>query len=221
MTDAPIDRAPFPWRETSSQLVALWREHRLVYDSATRSFAATTNRETLRFTPPPCLSIESIDVDPTRYLERLPESLGRVAIVLVHAGASSLGVFLDDGDWLAHKVITKYVVRGNGKAQPLHRKTKGKSRYGSRLRLSNFEAQLADTNAKLHEWWTEFGAFERVFRHVPQRIAPDLDATPPGPPWSAAFEPEPIPFHVHVPDFAELRRVRWKLTHGEIVRSVD
>lgn len=221
MTATPTDCTPFSWSETPSRLATLWREHRLVYESATRSFVARTSDGTLKFKPPPCLSIESIDVDPTRYLERLPERLGRVAIVLVHAGASSLGVFQDDGDWLAHKVITKYVVRGNGKAQPLHRKTKGKSRYGSRLRLSNFEAQLADTNEKLHEWWTEFGAFARVFRHVPQRIAPELDAMPPGPPWSAGFEPEPIPFHVHVPDFAELRRVRWKLTHGEIVRSVE
>ena len=34
-----------------------------------------------------------------------------------------------------HKVFKRYVVRGRGRAQPTHLKSKGKSRYGSRLRL--------------------------------------------------------------------------------------
>lgn len=214
-----MNRETFSWRETSARLSAAWREHRLEFDPRRRSFVATGPDGVFRFTPPPCLAIAAGDAGVARFLEGIPERLGSVAIVLVHAGATALGVFVDDGDWLAHKVIKKYVVRGSGKAQPLHRKTKGKSRYGSRLRLQNFESQLTATNETLHRWWREFGAFDRVFRHAPTRVIPDLDAAPPGPPWPASFAVETIPFHVHVPDFAELRRVRWMLTHGEIVRG--
>lgn len=210
----------FPWRDTGARLAALWRAHDLRHDPRIRGFVATTENGELRFVPPPSLPIDPDEPDPARYLERLPERLGRICIVLVHAGATALGVFEDDADWIAHKVIKKYVVRGHGKAQPLHRKTKGKSRYGSRLRLQNFESQLGATNEKLNEWWRDFGPFDRVFRFVPPRVAPDLDAASPSPPWGGEFVVEPIRFHVHVPDFAELKRVRWKLTHGEIVRQV-
>ncbi len=207
---------PFAWNETEARLTELWREHRLTFDAKRSIFVA----EGIEFVPPPCFPIAGESQhDPARYLERLPQRLRRMAIVLVHAGATALGLY-DDDTLLAHKVIKKYVVRGNGKAQVLHLKTKGKSRYGSRLRLQNFESQLADTNAKLREWWAEFGAFDRVFRHCPERIAPELDAASSGPPWPRAFRVESIPFHVHVPDFAELKRVRWKLVHGEIRRSL-
>ena len=46
-----------------------------------------------------------------------------------------------DDELVAHKVVKKYVVRGRGRAQPLHLKTRGKSRYGSRLRLANAQVR--------------------------------------------------------------------------------
>jgi Bacteroidetes VLRF1 release factor len=221
VSESDSNRSPFTWRETSEILGAAWRRGRVEFDRASRSFIAhdPAGAVEARIALPPCFVPPTENLDVARYLDSLPDRLGRVAIVLVHAGATALGLFDDDSDWIAHKVIKEYVVRGHGKAQPLHRKTKGKSRYGSRLRLQGFETQLSKTNEKLGEWWSAFGPFDRVFRHVPPRIAPELDAAEPAPPWSRDFIPAPIPFHVHVPDFAELKRVRWKLTHGEIVRD--
>ena len=57
-----------------------------------------------------------------------------------HSSASS-----DDGEIVHTKSIKKYVVRGRGRAQPTHLATKGKSRYGSRLRL-----QKASVGAQLN-----------------------------------------------------------------------
>ena len=140
----------------------------------------------------------------------------------MRAGATALGLWRDD-ELLRHKVIKKYVVRGKGRAQPAHLKTKGKSRYGSRLRLQNARSQLVETNEKMIEWIRESGAFDVVLLSCPVRILADLSATEPPPPWvETASPPIRIPFHVHTPSFDELQRVRRRLTRGSIeISRVD
>lgn len=141
---------------------------------------------------------------------------GPHALLLLRAGASALGWW--DGLELArHKAFQRYVVRGSGKAQPTHLKTRGKSRYGSRLRLQNWERQLGETSERLCEWWREFGAPQRVYVAMPVRLRAEFAAAEPRPPF--AFDDPgvvPVPFHVHQPDHAELLRVHGLLGAGAV-----
>lgn len=150
------------------------------------------------------------------YATRLPGAPERHVVLLLQAGAMALGYW--DGDRLLHhKAQRRYVVRGRGRAQPLHAKTKGKSRYGSRLRLQNWRRLLAETNDRLREWWNELGEPTRVFHAVPVRAFAELLAADPPPPFGAHDALlQRVPMHVHRPDHAELRRVHGWLGHGRL-----
>jgi hypothetical protein len=152
------------------------------------------------------------------YRAGLQLASGRRAVVLLQAGAMAVGYW--DGDTLlAHKAEKRYVVRGNGKAQPLHLRSKGKSRYGSRLRLQNWKRLLATVQERLRDWWREFGQPEQVFLAMGDRTAVALVAAKPGLPF-ALSDPgvRRLPVHVHVPDHEELLAVdRW-LCSGRLVR---
>lgn len=150
------------------------------------------------------------------YARRLPAPPERHVVLLLQAGAMALGYW--DGDRLLHhKAQRRYVVRGHGRAQPLHAKTKGKSRYGSRLRLQNWRRLLAETNERLRTWWDELGAPDRVFQAVPVRAFAELLAAEPSPPFEARDAClQRVPMHVHRPDFAELQRVHGWLGRGRL-----
>ncbi|HHI79831.1 MAG TPA: hypothetical protein ENK02_07600 [Planctomycetes bacterium] len=130
---------------------------------------------------------------------------GRDAFFLFRAGSAALG--LCRGSILeAHKCYQRYVVRGRGKAQPSHLKTKGKSRYGSRLRLQNFQRLTRESLARLQEWEEE-ETLRRIFFSCPDRLFSELLAGSP----SFLDRDDPrlrkIPIHVHEPRLAELERV--------------
>lgn len=155
------------------------------------------------------------------YAERLPGPVERSVVLLLQAGAMAIG-YWDGDELLRHKAIRRYVVRGHGKAQPLHRKTRGKSRYGARLRLQNWQRLLGETNERLHACWRDFGAPERVFVSVPVRILPELLAADPTPPFARDdVRLQRVPMHVHRPDFAELQRVRRWLGVGRLELPPD
>lgn len=141
---------------------------------------------------------------------------GPHALLLLRAGSSALG-WWDGLALVRHKAFQRYVVRGTGKAQPTHLKTRGKSRYGSRLRLQNWERQLGETSERLGEWWREFGAPQRVHVAMPVRLRAEFMAAEPPPPFSFD-DPEvvSVPFHVHQPDHAELLRVHALLGAGTV-----
>lgn len=150
------------------------------------------------------------------YRLRLPGSPERHVLLLLQAGAMAVG-YWDGPELVHHKAVRRYVVRGNGRAQPLHQKTRGKSRYGSRLRLQNWKRLLVETNERLHEYWAEYGGPERVFVAVPVRVFSDLAATEPAPPFLREdARVQRVPMHVHRPDFAELMRVHGWLAHGRL-----
>lgn len=206
---------PFPLRDAAARLARLAAAGPLTRDPDGRSLRAVDPatgapvRVRLPLLAPPLPAD-----DPLPGPEALGTSPGgRELMVLVQAGASALGLWVD-GALAAHKVVKKYVVRGHGKAQPLHLKTRGKSRLGSRLRLRNAEGQLEDTVAKAAEWARTLGPPDRLFYSCPVRTwaiyRPRLlEVLPP-------LEPVRIPTHVHVPDLAELKRVRGFLAWGRI-----
>jgi len=104
-----------------------------------------------------------------QYLQELPHELGRQCVILMQAGAVSIGLF-EDGQAVHTKTIKKYVVRGSGRAQPTHLKTKGKSRYGSRLRLRNAQLLLQESAERLGDWWGLGEPIEQVYVNAPQRL---------------------------------------------------
>ena len=161
---------------------------------------------------PPLLPVR--DADPETYLRDLPDELGVHCVVLVQAGASALG-WWEQGELVRHKVITKYVVRGRGKAQGTHLNQKGKSRYGSRLRLQNAKAQLVETNERLIEWWDEFGPPDVTFCSCPVRLLADVFGTSPQPPF-ARDEAIKIPLDVRAPRLAEVERVYRAMSRGVV-----
>ncbi|MEM9404745.1 MAG: hypothetical protein AAGA81_01790, partial [Acidobacteriota bacterium] len=130
-------------------------------------------------------------------------------------GHVSLGRF-DKGENLIAKSLKKYVVRGKGRAQPLHLKTKGKSRYGSRLRLQNARRLLVETNEKLIEWHEEFGTPDQIYYSCPVRLWPSLfEATPP-PPFRQDDDLIKIPRDVPRPTVDVLKRTYRSLEYGRI-----
>jgi len=150
------------------------------------------------------------------YLARLRPASERQVVLLLQAGAMAIGYW--DGDELVdHKAMRKYVVRGHGKAQPKHKRSRGKSRYGARLRLQNWQRLLVATNERLADCWERFGAPERIFHSVPVRGFVDLLEVDPPPPFRRDdARLQRVPMHVHRPDFAELKRVRGWLVHGRL-----
>lgn len=150
------------------------------------------------------------------YAARLPGPPELQVVLLLRAGAVAFGCWRGD-ELLQHKAVRKYVVRGEGRAQPTYRKTRGKSRYGSRLRLQNWRRLLAETNRRVADLLARHGAPDRLFWAVPVRAWSELFAATPAPPFArdAAFL-QRIPMHVHRPDHQELLRVRAWLCRGRL-----
>ena len=153
------------------------------------------------------------------YVERLEPVDEVQAVLLLRAGAMAFGCWRGE-ELVQHKAVRKYVVRGNGRSQATHLKTRGKSRYGSRLRLQNWKSLLGETNERLADCEAQFGPFARIFYGVPVRVWSDLFEGAPPPP----FEREDprlmrLPLHVHRPDHAELLRVRDRMRAGRVVLS--
>lgn len=94
--------------------------------------------------------------------EDLVQAFDPSLVLLDAPGAWAVAVW-SPGGYLATKVQKRYVIRGHGKAQGKHLKTRGKSRYGSRLRLQNAQRLELEIRQKLEELEQAFGPFERVF----------------------------------------------------------
>lgn len=211
----------FSWDETEDRVSALAESAQLFVDDSRRAF--TTRPETagaLRLTPPLVQPIPEGVTTAEQYVENLPVELAPRIIVLVQAGAAALGYF-DDGELVRHKAFKKYVTRGNGKYQGTHLKTKGKSRYGSRLRLQNARSFLEEVNERLEQWIDEEGAVDIVHYSCPVRLWSELRrAKIPFPFDEESTDLRKIPLHVHVPTHEELRRIWYEISHGTLERDV-
>ena len=225
MSDPSEHVETFGWRACADRLDELIVEHPLVLARGGRHFVSTEEVDgepRIEFHPPTCLPIPPDARTPEEYLEGLDEELGEHLVILMQAGAAALGWWSEEA-LIRHKVLKTYVVRGKGRAQTVYAKTKGKSRYGSRLRLQLAQKHLVDINERLEQWWDEEGPADRIFHSCPQRTWPELFATKPVPPFEQRdARLVKIPIHVHVPNLEELERVRRRLLRGRVVmRSVS
>ncbi|MGE3172611.1 MAG: hypothetical protein AB7O97_08280 [Planctomycetota bacterium] len=212
--------ARFPWQDTAEQL----DDFALRFPQAGacargRSFvdADSGARLVLPFVLPPPTPGEAVTAFAARAGTPALARPGPHVVVLLQAGAMALG-YWDDDELLLHKAQKRYVVRGRGKAQPLHLRTRGKSRYGSRLRLQNWRRLLGECSERLRAWWDDPGPARQVFVAIPPRAQAALFAGEPPPPFGAD-DPRlrRIPRHVHVPDHRELLAVRRWLGRGRLV----
>jgi hypothetical protein len=152
-----------------------------------------------------------------RYRASLPDELGLQLIVLMQAGATSLGLF-EGGQSLETKTIKKYVVRGTGRAQPTHLKSRGKSRYGSRLRLQNARSILLETNDYLRSWIGLYGKPEQLLYNCPLRLWSSLFEAAAKPPIPRNADWTRIPRDLPVPTTALMLRTYDQLCFGRVER---
>ena len=204
----------FPWPETLRQLAGF----------AHQEAAAVASGDGLRFVGarlqlqlPRNVPLARAGESPRDYLLRIPELPQRHLVILLRAGAMAIGYWQGE-ELLLHKAQKRYVVRGNGKGQPLHLKTRGKSRYGSRLRLQNWQRLLTDLTSRLVDWCEQIGEPERIHYGCAVRVWSELFAAAEPPPPFAAEDHRllPIPLHTHEPDHRELLSVWRQLGRGRV-----
>ncbi|MEO0478510.1 MAG: hypothetical protein AAF196_03430 [Planctomycetota bacterium] len=149
------------------------------------------------------------------WLDRCRNLQGRELFVLYQAGASAVGVWdRPRREWIDRHVFRRYVVRGNGKAQATHLKTKGKSRYGSRLRLQNAERLLEETGEWIREALTVDGPVDSVLRACDDRLwASVREACEPS---FESVRVATIPADLPRPDFSALDSARRAADRGTI-----
>ena len=203
----------FHWKECVDTLETLNQERTLELEPKRRFF----ENEQQRVQPPLVFPIPHDCSTLEEYLATLPEAPTRHTVLLMQAGAVALGRF-EGAEPIATKSLKKYVVRGKGRAQPLHLKTKGKSRYGSRLRLQNARRLLVETNEKLNQWTEEFGPADHVYYSCPVRLWASVFETRPAPPFTKTDSLIRIPRDLPRPTIDVLSRTYRSLEYGRIER---
>lgn len=145
--------------------------------------------------------------DLASYISNLGALKGDFVIMLIRAGNAAL-CYYSDGKMLFHKVIRKYMVRQKqGKSQLTYLQSKGKSRYGSRLRLAQSKEFFAEINEKTNQWYAHLSADYCLF-FAPKNLRPYFAKAKPTPLFLANKDRlRLIPFSVRTPNFKELERL--------------
>ena len=214
--DHAADHETFHWEEAQGVVEELLDEgHEL------RVEGEVLVGDDLILRPPLVQPLPADCEDGEAWLEAMPLDLGLHLVVLLQAGATSIGLF-DGGREVATKSFKRYVVRGSGRAQPTHLKTRGKSRYGSRLRLQNAKQQLEETSERVADWLAVHGEPELVFHGAPKRLWADLMRTEPIPSFAPGGPLEDrlvrIPLDLPVPTTDVLLRTYRALCFGRVER---
>jgi hypothetical protein len=88
-------------------------------------------------------------------------------VMLIQTGFAALGVFQNETP-LKHKVIRKYMTRQKqGRSQLNYLKTKGKSRAGSRVRLTNAVSFFEEINERMNLWQKEYAQYPVLYSCTP------------------------------------------------------
>ncbi len=207
--------ASFHWQDTQELLTGILTEQALAVDDKHGSFLAVGDGtlQGLRFTPPLLQPIEIIN--PHAYALSLASPPGMYLVILMQAGATALGTF-ENGELLRHKCNKRYVVRGSGKAQPTHLQSKGKSRFGSRLRLQNHKRLQLEAHEKLRQWRQELGEPALKYYACPVRTWSEffLNGLQPAYPSAKGFRK--IPSDFPVPSLQTLTKANGFISHGRV-----
>lgn len=150
------------------------------------------------------------------YLSQVQDEPGSYLILLMQAGAASLGLF-EEGEVTLHKAIKKYMVRKKqGKAQLNYLQTRGKSKAGSRIRLANTTRFLEEINEYLQKW-EAYEPAERILYYCNPQLWGLLHQAQPAPPFDKKdARLAKVPFDVHTPDHEELLRINRKCLQAEL-----
>ena len=140
-------------------------------------------------------------------------------IILIQAGYAALG-YCEGDTLLRHKMVKKYMVRqSQGKSQLTYKKSKGKSRLGSRIRLHNSVIFFEDINQTLHSW-NVLPKCNRILMSLPVNLTNLLYTSKVIPPFE---KKDPritrIPLNVKTPSFKELCHIHWEVTHGYVTSA--
>lgn len=177
------------------------------------------NEKILDFRLPICLpNLPDYDVNSNDNFEKYLEdylTFMPTLVVLIQAGHAAIGYF-EENELVLHKVITRYMVRGNGKAQHTYLKTRGKSKAGSRIRLAQTLDFFEEINQKIDEW---------AIIDDCQKVLYSASI----PLWNMLFESKvapvfektdkrllKIPLDVDVPNYEELLNIGEKMQEGQI-----
>ncbi len=156
--------------------------------------------------------------DLAAFLQAYPTELPKQCVILIQAGAVAMAMF-EGGEPLATKSFKRYVVRGKGRAQPAYLASKGKSRYGSRLRLQNAKDMIEETNARLCGFWADHGAPEQILVGAPPKLWAEHFLAPVKPPFEKGTSITKVPLDFPVPTTAVLLRTYRSLEFGAIKRG--
>jgi len=205
------DRWTFPWQDTLDVLSEQQSEHPLILDERRRCFQAPG----ICITPPLIFPIHPEVDSLSDYLACLPATPTRHFVILLQAGAAALGVF-ERGEKVVTKSDKKYVVRGRGHAQPTHLASKGKSRYGSRLRLQNARLLLDGVSTRLRDWVDEYGPPAEIFYSATVRLWTALLTHTDSPAFSENGRATKIPHDLPIPTTDVLLRTYRKMSFGRV-----
>jgi hypothetical protein len=148
-----------------------------------------------------------------QYLAQFPSEPASYFLILIQAGHSAMAYF-ENGEMTHHKVIKKYMVRGNGRAQLGYLQTRGKSKAGSRVRLANTITFFEDINEKLREW-EKADVAVRMMVSCPTKLQTLWYGSRITPPF-AKDDPRitKVPVDVQRPDLEELLQVNKNIVRG-------
>lgn len=147
------------------------------------------------------------------YLAAVPAMHLPFLLILIQSGHSAIA-YVEDGELVHHKVIKKYMVRGNGRSQVGYLQSRGKSKAGSRIRLANTVLFFEDINEKLREWGkTEQAA--RILVSCTEKLRPLWFGSDPTPPFEKS-DPRitKVPLDVQRPDTEELGNITKAVLRG-------
>jgi hypothetical protein len=137
-------------------------------------------------------------------------------VVLIESGLAALGYF-EDIDTIHHKVFRAYMVRKKqGKSQLKHLKTKGKSRAGSRIRLSESLQFFENINRQLIDYHTTYRV-EKIAVSLSTTLVPFFYGAKTPPPFDKS-DPRlfHIPRHVASCTYENLEKIHEFLRKGEL-----
>lgn len=203
----------WPQQITRESLLDLWNDDSdcWVLDEGKHwiQHASEEVRYRLPLVWPQAVRGESIE----EYTGRIPEENPSFLIIMVQLGAAAIG-FVDEGEFLAHKAIKKYMKRQKrGKAQIQYLNTRGKSKAGSRVRLANTERFFEEINERLTDWGEMYDEPDYIFISCTPNVWGLMYAADPAPPFDRKdHRIRKIPYDVPIPDFEQLQIIASRLT---------